>query len=212
MSSPHEAGSSATPGRVAWWRHSLNAAALVALLGIAAVVADTAPSEAGWQAPIEVRGGLGETLTGRNVQAVVTDVRAADSVVASNGWAGTTTGVWVVVDASVSSVVDEEGALLGTAVLRVGERSYSASERPDLGSIAETSLRAGIPVTGPLMFEVPRSALSSGEGRSARIELGISRDPRVDSLLVVPIDLSTLEVEESLETTEPVEGATGADG
>jgi hypothetical protein len=193
--------------RTPWWRHVLNAAALVAVLVVARIVSHTAPSEAFWQAPIPVSGVVGEEVTGRNIQATVTQVRAADSVTASTGWTGETTGVWVVVDASVAAVVTDYGALLGTAQLQIGDRVYSASERPDYGTIARKSLYTGIPSTGPLMFEVPRDILSEAAAKDAQIQLAVDSDPRVDSLVVVPVDLTALEVEPSIETGEPEWGA-----
>lgn len=204
---PSTSTSTPTPTpRPPWWRHLVSAAVLVALLVAAGAVADTAPTTAGWQAPIEVPGTVGETLSGRNIEATVLDARAADAVTTSNGWAGATTGVWIVVDASVSAVVDDEAALLGTAVLEIGARSYSASDRPGLSTLAGTSLSTGIPTTGPLLFEVPRDALGSVDGAAARLTLGISNDPRVDSLLVVPLDLTALDVQPQLETDDLVVG------
>ena len=193
--------------RTPWWRHVLNAAALVAILVVAGIVSHTAPTAAFWQAPIPVAGTIGEPVTGRNIEATVIEVRAADSVTASNGWAGETTGVWVVVDASVEAVVTDYGALLGTAQLQIGDRVYSASERPDLGTIAHKSLTTGIPNTGPLMFEVPRDLLSSEAAKDAQLQLAVDGDPRVDSLIVVPVDLTVVEIEPSIETDEPTWGA-----
>ncbi|MCS5720108.1 hypothetical protein N1027_18410 [Herbiconiux sp. CPCC 205763] len=198
---------SAPARRTPWWRHALNALALVAVLVVAGVVSHTAPTEAFWQSPVPVTGALGEPVTGRNIQATVTRVRAAESVTASTGWTGETTGVWVVVDASVATVVTDYGTLLGTAQLQIGDRVYSASERPDYGTIAQKSLYTGIPSTGPLMFEVPRDILSDAAARDAQIQLAVDSDPRVDSLVVVPVDLTALPVEPSIETDEPSWGA-----
>ncbi|GLK19105.1 hypothetical protein [Herbiconiux flava] len=194
------------PARVPWWRHALSALVLVGLLAVAGVVADTAPSGGGWQAPVEVEGRLGETVTGRNIEATVRSVSAADSVTTSNGWQGATTGAWIVVDLSVAAVVDDRASLLGGAVLRIGDRSYSASDRPGLSVLAERSLSVGVPMTGPLLFEIPRDDLGSADGRGARLELGLDADPRVDSLLVVPVDLTELSAVPTIETDEPVLG------
>jgi hypothetical protein len=185
------------------WRHLANGAALVALLGVAGVVSHTTPDEARQQGPIIVRGRLGDTLTGRNIRATVGDVRIADSVVASNGWNGSTPGVWVVVDASVEAVVDDFGASLGTAVIRIGDTTWSASPRPGDATIALQSLDVGIPHSGPLMFELPRAVVTGQAAETAEIQLGENSDPRADSLLVVPVDLSSLVIEESIETPEP---------
>ena len=110
-----------------WWRHALNGLALVAILVLAGVVSHTTPTDAVWQGPIPVAGEIGEPVSGRNITATVTGVRAAHEVTAGTGWTGETTGVWVVVDASVSSVVTDYGTLLGTARLAVGDTFASAS-------------------------------------------------------------------------------------
>jgi hypothetical protein len=193
--------------RITAWRRVGNGVGLVAVLGIAWVVAETTPTEETWQGPIVVSGDIGETLTGRNIEAVVSEVRIADEVIASNGWAGPSTGVWVVVDASVSSVVDDYGASLGTAELVIDGITYSASERPDDETIAREPLTTGIPVTGPLMFEVPQELVESDAAASARIQLAVSSDPRVDSMLAFTVDLSSLPVLPSVETDDPIWGA-----
>ncbi|GAA2228289.1 hypothetical protein N1031_05445 [Herbiconiux moechotypicola] len=193
----------APSARVPWWRHLAHGVVLVVVLVVAGVVAHTAPTDAGWQAAIPVSGQLGERVVGRNIAATVDEVRVAERVVASNGWAGETTGVWVVVDATVESVVDDFGALLGTAQLRVGDVVYSASDRPDLGTLAGDSLATGIPTSGPLMFEVPRAVLQSEEAAHATVQLAINSDPRADSMIEVPIDLTALELQSSIETAEP---------
>ncbi|GAB2457338.1 hypothetical protein HD599_003372 [Conyzicola lurida] len=182
------------------WRHVVNGVALVGILVVAGIVTHTTPDEEQQQGPIVVRGEIGDELTGRNIRATVTDVRIAESVTASNGWAGTTPGVWVVVDASVEAVVDDTGASLGTAVIQVGDTTYSASVRPARGSIAEAVLDIGIATTGPLMFELPADLVESAEAGAAEIHLALNDDPRADSMLVVPVDLTAIPIDESIET------------
>jgi len=184
-----------------------NGVGLVVVLAIAWFVTQTTPTEEEWQAPIVVSGDLGETLTGRNIEAVVSEVRIAESVTASNGWAGPTSGVWVVVDTSVSSVVDDFGVSLGTAELVIDGITYSASERPDDGTIARAPLTTAIPLTGPLMFEIPRDLVESEAAASATIQLAVNSDPRADSLLAITVDLSALPLLPSVETDEPIWGA-----
>jgi hypothetical protein len=178
----------------------VNGVALVGILVVAGIVAHTTPDEEQQQGPIVVRGEIGDELTGRNIRATVTDVRIAESVTASNGWAGTTPGVWVVVDASVEAVVDDTGASLGTAVIQVGDTTYSASVRPDRGSIAEAVLDVGIPTAGPLMFELPTELVGSPEARDAEIHLALDDDIRADSMLVIPVDLTAIDVAGSIDT------------
>jgi hypothetical protein len=189
------------------WQRVGNGIGLVGVLTIAWFVAHTTPTEEVWQGPIVVSGDIGEKLTGRNIEAVVSDVRIAESVSASNGWAGPTSGVWVVVDTSVAAVVDDLGVSLGTAVLVIDGVTYSASERPDNGTIARQLLTTGIPLTGPLMFEVPRDLVESEAATAATIQLAIDSDPRADSLLAIGVDLGALPVLPSIETDEPIWGA-----
>jgi hypothetical protein len=193
--------------RVTVWQRVGNGMGLVGVLAIAWFVAQTTPTEEVWQGPIVVSGDIGETLTGRNIEAVVSEVRIAESVTASNGWAGPTSGVWVVVDAAVASVVDDFGVSLGTAELVIDGVTYSASKRPDDGTIARASLSTGIPLTGPLMFEVPRELVESEAATSARIQLAINGDTRADSLLAIAVDLGALPLLPSVETDDPIWGA-----
>jgi len=187
------------------WRHVANGAGLVVILVIAGVVAHTTPNDEQQQAPLPVRGQVGETLSGRNIAATVDAVRVAESVEASNGWAGPTAGVWVVVDASVEANVTE--SIFGYARLKVGDVTYSASTRPDRATIAATGLSVGIPWTGPLMFELPRPLVSGDASRTAELQLAVDADPRADSMLVMPVDLSAIEIEKVVETERPVWGA-----
>ena len=187
------------------WRHVANGAGLVVILVIAGVVAHTTPDDEQQQAPIPVRGQVGETLSGRNIAATVDAVRIAESVEASNGWAGPTAGVWVVVDASVEANVTE--SIFGYARLKVGDVTYSASTRPDRATIAATGLSVGIPWTGPLMFELPRPLVSGDAARTAELQLAVDADPRADSMLVMSVDLSAIEIEKVVETGRPVWGA-----
>ena len=185
-------------------RHALNGAGLIVILVIAGVVAHTAPDRDQREAAIPVRGQVGETLTGRNIRATVDDVRVARSVEAANGWAGPTTGVWVVVDASVEARVAEHS--LGYARLKVGDVSYSASTRPDRGTIASSILTPGIAWTGPLMFELPLPLVSSDAARDVELQLAVDADPRADSMLVMPVDLYAIDIDDVVETDEPVWG------
>ena len=187
------------------WRHVANGAGLVVILVIAGIVAHTTPNDEQQQAPLPVRGQVGETLSGRNIAATVDAVRVAESVEASNGWAGPTSGVWVVVDASVEANVTESN--FGYARLKVGDVTYSASTRPDRATIAATGLSVGIPWTGPLMFELPRLLVSGDAARTAELQLAVDADPRADSMLVMPVDLSAIEIEKVVETGRPVWGA-----
>lgn len=194
-------------GPVPRWRHAANGVTLVGILAIAAVVVHTAPDRELQQSPIIVDGTLGERASGRNIAATVHSVAVTESVTAGNGWAGGTTGVWVVVDVSVEAVVTDQRAVLGTAVLRVGDSGFSASTRPGKATVASTSLATGIPLTGPLMFELPADVAAGASAAHAHLELAANSDPRVDSQIVVPLDLTADDLQTSITVTYPEWGA-----
>jgi hypothetical protein len=189
------------------WRHVANGAALVAILSVASFVLHSAPDRELQQSPIAVPGTIGEPVTGRNIRATVNSVAVTKTVTAGNGWSGSTPGVWVVADVSAEAVETDTGATLGTAVLRVGDTTFSASTRPDNATVARVRLATGIALTGPLMFEIPEGLASSAEADEATLELALNPDPRVDSLLVVPVDLTELPIQESIDADFPEWGA-----
>ena len=189
------------------WRHAANGAVLLVILSVASVVLHTAPDRDLQQSPIVVPATLAEPASGRNIRATVHSVAVTDAVTAGNGWAGGTTGVWVVIEVSVEAVVDDQGASLGTAVLRVGDTGFSASTRPGNATVASVGLATGIPLTGPLMFELPADVVSASVAAGATLELATNADPRVDSLIVVPVDLAALDVQPNLDVDLPRWGA-----
>jgi len=189
------------------WRHAANGLTLVGILAIAAVVLHTAPDRELQQSPITVTGALGERASGRNIAATVQSVTVTESVTAGDGWAGATTGVWVVVELTVEAVVTDQAAVLGTAVLRVGDAGFSASTRPGPATVAAASLATGIPLTGPLMFELPADVAASAAAAHATLELAANSDPRVDSQIVVPLDLTADEPQTSIDVAYPEWGA-----
>lgn len=189
------------------WRHAANGVLLTAILAIAALVLHTTPSREAQQAAIVVPGVIGESVSGRNIRAMVHSVAVAEAVTAGNGWAGSTPGIWVVVDLTVQALVDDENTALGTAVLRVGDVSFSASTRPQNGTVAKEQLATGVPLTGPLMFEVPTGVVAGTAAKTAKLEFATDSDPRADSLLVVPVDLTALVVQPDLEVAFPEWGA-----
>jgi hypothetical protein len=154
-----------------------------------------------------VQGTVGEPASGRNILATVHSVSVAETVTAGNGWAGSTPGVWVVIDLSVENVVDDVGAGVGTAVLRVGDTRFSASTRPDLATVAGVGLATGVPLSGPLFFELPDDVAVSADAANAVLELAANSDPRVDSMLSISVDLLGDDVSATLDTDFPEWGA-----
>lgn len=146
------------------------------------LVAAVTPPEDAREAPFPVRAVIGETATGRNIQATITSVQRADRV-STEKWSAD--GNWLVVHLAAEAVVSEPAAL-SSATLTVGDRTFTASERPD--SFASAPLAVGIPRSGSLAFELPPD-LDEGE---ALLTLGLRADPRLDSVIELPLDLAAL--------------------
>lgn len=141
------------------------------------------PSEDAGQKPFTVAVEIGESGEGRALSATVTDVVLADALV-NGGWR--VEANWLVVDLEVMGLVKESGSLLSHTMLVVGDRSYRASERPPNTLLRELVL-VGIPRAGTLAFELPANI--SG---SATLQLALGADPRLDSMIVVDLDLDEL--------------------
>ena len=167
----------------------VTAAALLVLASLAFMLA---PSEQRRQAPIEITVAMGETGTGRNIEATVHSVRVADVAKsdAFDPWIGETNGVWVVVDATISSGVKPT---LARIWLTVDGVTYQASTRPKSESIDSKIVSPGVPLTGSVVFEVPLEVAQSST--PVRITFGAGSDARLDTVIVVPVHIDDLERE-----------------
>lgn len=177
-----------------WASWAIGGALIVAAWGVALIT----PPEDAFERPFPVTVEVGERGEGRNIAITVHDVRRADGASAGE-W--TAEGNWVIVDLDAEAVVAEFGTLLSLATLEVDGRTYAASERPD--SLRRGSLSVGIPRSGSLAFELPDDV----EPEDAVLTFGLDTDPRLDSLIVVPIDLSETDVESDAEL-QPSEWST----
>lgn len=156
----------------------------IALLVAAWFVALVTPPEDAAEAPFAVAATLGEEVSVRTLTATIRGVRVAEHV-SAGGWEAE--GTWIVVDLDVAATVDEENSRLRGATLTLGERTYRASERPD--SLFEADLRAGIPQSGSLAFEVPDSAAD----QTAVLRLSEDSEIRLDALIELSVDLRNVE-------------------
>ena len=163
------------------------------LVVVAWFVALVTPGEEQIQAPMPLTAAVGEEAVGRNLAATITDVRRTSELHAGD-WSAE--GNWIVVDLDVASVASEDLVNLNHAELIVDGVRYGASDRPD--SLLRQSLSAGVPTSGGLAFELPAD-LDSG---TATLELALSSDPRLDSMIVVDFDLGALPAASSDELPE----------
>lgn len=145
------------------------------------------PDENAHERSFVVEATMGERAEGRNIAATVLDIRRAASV-STASW-GAVDGNWVLVDLSTSSRISP--ATLGAVSLIVGERTFSASERPADLDIYKHQLVADIAVTGSVAFELPAD-LTDGD---ATIRLSLIEDIRLDSVITYSFDLGEISVE-----------------
>jgi len=132
---------------------------------------------------------VGEQAEARNLIATVTDVHVARSVSDGDDWRAE--GAWVVVDLDAAAAQTQTAALL-RAQLRIGERTFSATERGDTGN--NLRLITGVPRHGSVAFEVPDEALDD----EATIVLSWHRGDDADGLIEVAVDLDQLAVEDEV--------------
>jgi hypothetical protein len=170
--------------------------ALVLAAG-AAAVQRTAPSEEDQVAPFVETADVGAWGQARTVAARVEEVALADEVT-DGEWTGTTDGVWVVVTATAETTL---GPATVDASLRLGGRRYAASDRAE-DALGTATLQPGLPVRGVVVFEVPAEVLRD-HGADARVRFATQTDPRLDSLVEVPVDLAGLDPAPLVELSPP---------
>lgn len=148
-------------------------------------IIDATPKRAAAVAPFVVTVEPPQWGTGRNITARVVGALFTDRV-DDGSWSAT--GNWLLVQIEAAAVADGTAAALAVAELSIGGVTYRASERPR-STIANMSLLVGVAITGALAFELPANVVSG----PAEIRLGLSGDRRLDSLIVVPIELGHVE-------------------
>lgn len=171
---------------------AVGAAALVAG---AFAVALTEPAEEVAFAPFTAHVERGESGEGRGLRAAVEGARLADVVVLGR-WTGTTTGVWLVVDARMETT---ENPALANATVQVGERVWTTSLRPGIGAMQSASLDPGLPVVGSFVFELPAEVLDEDAARHASVRLSTDGDTRLITVVEAELDLAQLDRTAELE-------------
>jgi hypothetical protein len=162
----------------------------IVLLAAAWGVQQITPDDDDAVVPFTVPAAVGEKAVGRTFEITVTDVRLGDRASAPR-WAAD--GTWLVVDVEAQARFEESGSILDQAFLQVDGVTYRASERPT--SIFREGLTTGIPRVGSLAFDLPDEVAS----RTGILRLGLGDEPRLDSLMEVPIDLGALARQDEVE-------------
>ncbi|MGZ0712489.1 hypothetical protein ACWPKO_29540 (plasmid) [Coraliomargarita sp. W4R53] len=170
-----------------WAQWCVGVGLVAAAWGVAAIT----PPDSEIQAPFVAMATLEQPIEGRNIAATINEVKRV-SRVSEGGWSAD--GNWLVIDLDVSATTAESSALfvptkLMLAEFTVGGYTYGATERAP--SLWKHALAVGIPRSGSIAFELP-SQLDEGIGV---LSLGENTDSRLDSVIEMSIDLSTLSVE-----------------
>lgn len=171
-------------------RRWASAGGLALLLAASGAIAATTPTRDQWEMPFRESAPLGERGEGRNIAGTVHSARLADAV-RDDTWQSGDGSLWLVVDAGMESVSDV--GVLAHATVVVGERTFSASERPHADTMRRAGLEPGIATRGVLVFELPADILGDPDAAAAELQLALDLDTRLDSVLVTPIDLTALE-------------------
>lgn len=181
-------------------RRSVGILGGLGLLALAVGVAFTTPTEEQTQAPFAVTGDLGEQLVSGHLVLTVHEATLAREAEVGT-WVGTTSGIWLALDLTIEGRVDRTSV---GADVYIGGIRYPASARPD--SLDGNAVDAALPVSGPLLFELPAGILETPGARDAVVRLGPGLDMRLDSVTELHVDLSAIEIEDRVVLEEPRDG------
>ena len=176
--------------------------ASLGLLLLAFGVAYSTPGDPHVQAPFAVAGERGDQVVSQHLVATVNDVDLAD-IVELDFWRGTTSGVWLVVDATIRARIERTG--VDANVFIDGVR-YAATNRTSTDTVDGRVADAGFPVTGSILVELPADVQTIPGADSATLRLSPGGDSRLDSVIEVTLDLTQLEVADRLELETPRDG------
>lgn len=171
-----------------------------AFVAAALVVSVFAPRDVQQQEPfVSVIPALDTAVQTQKFSATVRALRLTDRVQTPE-WVGVTDGVWLVIDIEFARRLDA-GGIDGS--LRIGDRDYMASARPDTASISDGAISdPGLPWTGSILFELPESALSAAGADVATLQLSTG-EVRLAGVLEYTFDLGEIERTDSITILEP---------
>jgi hypothetical protein len=171
-----------------------------AFVAAALVVSVLAPADVQQQQPfVSVIPALGTEVQTQKFSATVSELRLTNRVQTPE-WVGATDGVWLVIDMEFARRLDT-GGIDGS--LRIGERDYVPSARPDTASINDGAIGdAGLPWTGSMLFELPESALSAPGADVATLQLSTG-EVRLAGVLEYTFDFGGIDRTDSITILEP---------
>jgi hypothetical protein len=169
------------------------AVAIVAGLGLLAAaygVAATTPAEELVEAPFGTRGAVGEAISASHLIVTVHAVELAGEVVLGF-WSGTTWGLCFVAEATIEATVE---ATVVEADIFVDGVRYPVTRRGDGDTVDTSSAEVLFPTTGPLLFELPADVVEFPGARTAVLQISTFGDDRLDSVIEIVVDLTTLDI------------------
>lgn len=178
--------------------------ATVMLAAAWSLAAITPPDEAA-EAAFPVAVTPGEPAVGRAFAVTVTAPRISEGVtgtsVQQSGARWSAPGIWLVVEIEAAARASDDGALLNRADLQVGGRTFSPSDRPR--SMHRVALVTDVPQAGTLAYELPADILGDPGAEAAMLRLALDFDVRLDSVLELPLDLTSLPLEQDAVVRAP---------
>ncbi|BBX16595.1 hypothetical protein CRI77_24010 [Mycolicibacterium duvalii] len=157
--------------------HALTTAAVIAA---AAALWHNLPAPSEVYRPFDVRGGVGEQVSGRLFDVTVTGIRVGQQVQAPRRPVITALGRWILVDAELLATRQE---VLPSVELLVGPAAYLPSDRFQFVQLGK-ALSPLITQHGSWAFDVDPELLNPSTHMALRVWSG---DSRLDSRLVVDI-------------------------
>jgi hypothetical protein len=176
-------------------RRSTGIAAGVGLVVLSFGVALSTPDSTVVEAPFGTRVEVGEEAVSQHLVATVREVSLAEEV-ELDFWRGTTSGVWLVVEATIGATRDR--SLVEVDVLIDGAR-YPSTGRADSSTVDGGVVDAGFTVTGPILIELPADVQNLPGASTAVLRIAPGLDSRLDSVIELVIDLTALEVNDRVE-------------
>lgn len=179
------------------------AAFVILALVIGKELGSALPDDSAALRPFEVTGAVGQVVALRTASVQVDDVQLAPTLMTST--AGyRTPGLWLVVTVTLTPVAEHASFALTAIRSADGVRTWEGRSRE---SLVCQRTPPGVPVVCDLAFEVPPEALPGAD-----LLLATAPDQRHDTVAVIELGLSQEQVDDALETEDPIEARDPAVG
>ena len=159
-------------------------------------------------APRPVAAALATPVEADNLTVTVQDVQLADRIAAGAWFAE---GTWLVVSLD-AALIESEPPKLTNVYLRVGERTFLASERVAAydsdAALGGWGLHVGIPQTGTIVFELPDDIAADDSAATAVLQLALGTplgnlSPQENlqgaAVIELPVDLTSVDAVSEIE-------------